>query len=279
MIKTIKALGLALVVGVASSAAIAAKSIPLSYLNVDGIHVDASGLIYAASGFSGTKVYVITPDGNTFDFADGLNGPIDITNDSQGNLYVTNFNDATVSKITPDQVVSKFADVLPGPAGIVADANDNLYVSHYGEGNGDGTKVLKITPDGDVSVFSEDGLLLAPVGTAIDEDGNLYTANFNDGRVIKISPDGGQELIAQIESEVGFAIGHLAYVRGRLFATGPAGQTVYVVRMNGKVRERNRKVDAGAFPNGIASDPLTDSVLFTYAFAAVSKIEKIHFKH
>lgn len=279
MIKTIKMAALALLVSLTSSVACAAKSIPLSYLNVDGIHVDSSGLIYAAAGFSGTKVYVITPDGNTFDFADGLSGPIDITNDSQGNLYVTNFNNATVSKISPEQVVTKFADVLPGPSGIVADAEDNIYVSHYGEGNGDGTKVLKITPEGVVSVFSEGGLLVAPVGTTIDEHGNIYTANFNDGRIVRISTDGTQKLIAQIESDVGFAIGHLTYVKDRLFATGPASQTVYVVRMNGKVRERNRKVDAGAFPNGIASDPITDSVLFTYAFAAVSKIEKIHFNH
>ena len=275
----IKMFTASLLLTTASFATATGKNIPIKYLNIDGIHAAESGLIFAASGFSGTKLYVVTADGNTFDYADGLNGPIDATTDSQGNVFVTNFNDATVSKITPDLVVTKFADVLPGPAGIVTDSQDNLYVSHYGEGDGDGTAILKITPEGVVTTYSEGNMLLAPVGIDIDEEGNLYTANFNDGSVIKILPDGKQSFITQIESEAGFAIGHLAYANGRLFASGPANQTIYVIRKNGKVRERSRKVNVGEFPNGITYDDVNNTVLFTYAFAAVSEIEKIQLKN
>ena len=256
----------------------AGKSIPINYLDIDGIHVAKDGLIYAASGYSGTKVYAITPDGNTFDFAEGFNGPIDLATDSQGNLFVTNFNDATVSKITPDQVVTKFADVRTAPAGIVIDRDDNLYVSHYGAGNGEGDSVLKITPNGDVSVYSEGNMLLAPVGIDIDDDGFIYTANFNDGKILKIGPDGTQSLISQIDASSGYAIGHLAVANGKIYATGLADQTIYVFRKNGKVRERGRKVDLGSFPNGIAHDDTNNQILFTYAFAKVAKIEKLQLK-
>ncbi|MEL7313317.1 MAG: hypothetical protein AAFN07_17515, partial [Pseudomonadota bacterium] len=164
-----------------SAAACAGKSLPLKVFNMDGIHVTPDGLIYAAEGFRGDRLFVITPDGRVFIQASGLAGPIDIANDSQGNLYVSNFNDGTISKVTTAGEVTKFADVLPGPAGIVVDSKDNVIVSQYGVGAGDGTTVTKITPDGVVSALSTGGLLLAPVATAIDGEDNVYVANFNEG--------------------------------------------------------------------------------------------------
>jgi DNA-binding beta-propeller fold protein YncE len=259
-----------------SCQAMAGRSIPLSVINMDGIHAADDGIIYAAEGFNGSRVFGITQEGITFVLAGGLAGPIDVANDSSGNLYVTNFNDATVTKISPDgSSVEKFADVLPGPAGIVVDANDNVYVSHYGEGNGDGDTVLKITPDGMVSVFAEGDFLFAPVATAIDEHGNIYVANFNQGAVIKISPEGSQELLATVDAPNGFAIGHMAYANGRLYASGAAAQTIYVIRMSGKVRERSRRVDETRFPNGLTYNEVDNSILFTYGFGRVSDIEKI----
>ncbi len=35
-----------------------------------------------------------------------------------------------------------------------------------------------------------------PEGLAVDAKGNIYTALFHTGRIIKITPDGTQELIA-----------------------------------------------------------------------------------
>ncbi|MEM1174733.1 MAG: hypothetical protein AAGA33_13970 [Pseudomonadota bacterium] len=256
----------------------AGKSLPLKVINVDGIHAADDGLIYAAEGLGGDRVYVITADGQVFVQASGLAGPIDVANDSAGNLYVSNFNDATVSRITPAGEVSKFADVLPGPAGIVVDSQDNVIVSHYGEGDGDGMTVSRISPDGEVSALSSGGFLLAPVATAIDAHDNVYVANFNEGSVIKITPEGHQEFIAQVDAPAGFAIGHMAFVDNRLFATALAGQKIIVIRMNGTIRERGKKIDEGRFPNGLTFDPVSRTVLFTYGFTPIADIERITLK-
>ncbi len=260
-----------------SSYAHADRELALAYLTLDGIHVSDSGVIYAADGFEGTKLFYITPEGVTYDYASGLDGPIDITEDSRGNLFVTNFNSAKVSKIDTDGVVTDFAKTNQGPAGITIDNNDNLYVTHYGVGDGDGNSILKITPDGQTSIFSQGGMLEAPVGIAIDEDGNIYSANFNNGVIIKHDKHGSQAFIATVEAEAGFAVGHLAYVQGRIFATGIASQKIHVIRKNGNVRIRNI-VTPGEFPNGIAFNPTTSEVMFINAFAPASAFTKIRIR-
>lgn len=254
------------------------KTLPLAFLTMDGIHADGSGMFYAADGFDGNRVYSVTPEGVTKEFANGLAGPIDVTNDLAGNLYVTNFNNATVSKVTPEGEISEFAAVLTGPSGITIDAQGNLFVSHFGAGNGEGDTILKISPDGVSSVFSEGGLLNAPVGITFDNEGNLYTANFNNGIIIKIEPDGTQHQIAQIESPDGFAIGHLTFANGRLFATALAEQAVYIVRPNGRMRVI-RRADEGNFPNGITYDAATNQVLFTNTFAPTSGFKRIRLRN
>ncbi|MEL7025070.1 MAG: hypothetical protein AAGL69_15145 [Pseudomonadota bacterium] len=258
-----------------SAAACAGKSLPLKVFNMDGIHVTPDGLIYAAEGFRGDRLFVITPDGRVFIQASGLAGPIDIANDSQGNLYVSNFNDGTVSKITTDGEVSKFADVLPGPAGIVVDSHDNVIVSHYGVGAGDGTTVSKISPQGVVSALSTGGLLLAPVATAIDDEDNVYVANFNEGSVIKIAPTGEQTFLAKLDAPDGFAIGHLDFVNNRLFGTAIVDQKIIMIRKSGKIQVRNQQLNEGRFPNGLTLDPVNNEILFTYGFGPVAEIERI----
>ncbi|MEL6870523.1 MAG: hypothetical protein AAFO81_12045 [Pseudomonadota bacterium] len=273
----LRAAAAAVVITMASTAH-AGKSLALKVFNMDGIHVADDGLIYAAEGFRGNRLFVITPDGRVFIQASGLAGPIDVASDSQGNLYVSNFNDATVSKVTPAGEVTKFADVLPGPAGIVVDSNDNVIVSQYGVGSGDGTTVTKITPAGEVSALSSGGFLIAPVATAIDGDDNVYVANFNQGGIIKITPDGEQTLLASVDAPSGFAIGHMAFANDKLYATSIAAQKIIVIRENGRISERNRPIDPDLFPNGLTYDAANNQILFTYGFGPVSEIEQIQLR-
>lgn len=153
----------------------------------------------------------------------------------------------------------------------------HLYVAHFGVGDGDGNSILKITPDGQASVFSEGGMLEAPVGLTSDEHGNIYSANFNNGKVVKLDQYGGQTFLASIEAEAGFAIGHLAYVNDRIFATGIADKKIYVIRKNGRVRARNI-VTPGEFPNGIAFNAATSEIMFINAFAPASAFSKIRIR-
>lgn len=270
-----KLLFLTLAFALLSSTASAKRKLPLSYLSFDGLHASQSGVVFAADGFDGSKIYKIELDGTTKDFADGLNGPIDIAEDSAGNLFVTNYNSAKVSKITPAGEVVDFAEVLQRPSGIVSDQEDNLYVAHYGSDAADGDTILKITPQGEVSVFSQGGFLIAPVAMAIDPDGNIYTANFNEGSIIKLTPDGQQQIITRIGSSVGYAIGHMAYANGKLYATGLANQLIYIIRpANGRVKARDI-VEPGDFPNGITLNEVSGEVLFVNTFASADSLRRI----
>lgn len=266
----------AIVFAVIATSAQAKRKLPLSYLSFDGLHAVSSGTIYAANGAEGSKVYAVTEDGHVTDFAEGLNGPIDITNDANDNIYVSNFYSATISKITPDGEVTDFATVMEGPAGMVTDSHGNIYVAHYGGAfTADGDTIMKITPEGETSVFSQGGFLLSPTGLAIDPNDNLYTANFNEGSIIKITPEGEQSIITRIGSSGGYAIGHLAYANGRLYATGLANQKIYIIRIkNGRVKERNL-VEPGDFPNGITLSEKTGEILFVNTFATAAAFTRI----
>ena len=271
MYKTLILIILTLVISTEVSAK---RKLPLAFLTFDGLHVAADGTRYAADGADGTHVYKIDDAGVVSIVATGLAGPIDITSDSLGNLYVTNFNEPVVTKIEPDGTTSEFATTNTGPSGITIDEYDNLYVNHYGSLAGGGNTILKITSSGEVTTYAEGELIDTAVGLSIDEYGNLYVANFNDGKIIKITPDREQVLIATIASDIGYAVGHLAYVEGRLFATGLASQQVYVIRANGKVKARDI-VKEGEFPNGIAYDMTRSEVIFTNTFAPSFGFDRI----
>ncbi len=261
------------------------RSLPLAFLNMDALLATEDGTVFAAEGFNGSRVFKITPGGNTTVYAEGLAGPIDMAQDAAGNLYVTNFLNASVSKITPDGTVTFFAETLPFPSGIVIDASGNLYVSQYGltdptTGLGTGDAIEKISPDGVVSTLSQGDLLVAPVGITLDEQGNIITANLHNGRVIKIEPNGQQHFIARpTPPEAVYAIGHLEFVEGRIYATGIQTQALYKINPdNGRFRTKDIS-NRVTFPNGLTYDASNQAVLVAPAFSAVANLTRFRVKN
>lgn len=258
------------------------RNIHIAYLSMDGIFASSNGNVYAAEGFQGNRIFQVSPEGSAYDYASGINGPVDIAEDNAGNLYVTNFNSGTVSRVSEAGEVSEFASVLTGAAGIVADAQNNLYVSHFGNFTqpnyfGDGDTVIKITPSGETSVFSSGGYLLAPVGIAIDDEQNIYTGNINNGVITKISPNGEQEVYAKIESAAGWVIGHLEYANGYLYATGLDDAKVYRIASNGRIKVL-AKSKATVNPNGITFDANSHTLLVSDAYGKNASLLRIKAK-
>lgn len=123
---------------------------------------------------------------------------------------------------------------------VSVDADGNLYVSNYGvwdqsKGQGTGNKILKITPDGQVSEFVTG--LLSPVGNSIDQEGNFYVNDDNDfarGNLLKIAPDGTRTTIATIK---GYPAGLLIGTDGNFYVSNYNRGVVSKVTPEGTVTE------------------------------------------
>jgi trimeric autotransporter adhesin len=156
----------------------------------------------------------------TFDWAGG------IAVDAVGNLFIVDVNNHRVRKVGPDGIISTVAGSGPsgfgrgestgdgglatdarlmGPLALTLDRSGNLYIAEHDSplGRG-GFRVRKVSPDGiittvagsDASGFSGDGgpatqaRLSVPLGVAVDTEGNLFIADWNNHRIRKVDGSG-----------------------------------------------------------------------------------------
>ncbi len=138
-------------------------------------------------------------------------------------IYETNWLSSTIQAFT---LRGSYLGVFARPAnptGLVFDDAGNLYVS---SDSAPGYSILKIAPDGTVSIFANSGLG-GPHGLVFDTAGNLYVANMLSNTVVKFTPDGVGTVFADRTDgvvqpfDVAFdAAGNLYVSNGR---GGPAG--------------------------------------------------------
>ncbi len=178
--------------------------------------VDPADNIYISEYDYGgvVKIRKITSLGVVSTFVDsGIFGMVNgFAFDAVGNVYVTDMGDMKIKKINPSGVVSIFAgDGIYGSVngfkflsgGIAVDAVGNVYVADAGN-----HKIIKINPSGVFSTFAgsgtaglTDGIGTAasfnkPYGLAFDKLQNLYVADFGNGIIRKITPEGAVSTFA-----------------------------------------------------------------------------------
>ncbi len=148
--------------------------------------MDASGYIYIAdrdnnrirrvaldgaiTTIAGTGVAGNTGDGGLAVQAE-LNGPVSVTLDASGNLYIVDAGNRRVRKITTGGVIEAVS--VPGlisPVYALADGAGNLYISDSGL-----SAIVKWTTTGVISTLVQ--RLTSPAGLALDSSGNLYFAD------------------------------------------------------------------------------------------------------
>ncbi len=173
-----------------------------------GITIDVAGNIYVADTFN-QKIKKITPDGLITSIISGNDSsgsliaarPTDLIVDVIGNVYFNSSNQNKVKKVSPTGIVTIIADDTNNNFGdlngIVQDVSGNLFVTDAGSGG----NLRKITPSGNVSVFTNDGgNFTNPKGICIDSNNNLYVAVTGSHKIKKITPSGIVSTIAGANS-------------------------------------------------------------------------------
>ncbi len=246
-------------------------------LSLDGIVVADDGTLYGADGWNGSNIYKINLDGSTEIFASGLQGPIDMDFDNDGNLYTTTWRDWGVYKFLPDGTKSKLATVSQGPSGLVLNRTTrDIFVTQFGTRFNRSRHINKVDSSGTVSLFVTDNRLQSPVGIAMDNSENLYPINISDAGLFKVTPNGELTVLATLpKSSAMNNLGHIAFANNKLYITGNSGKHyVYEVTLEGEQRVLAGTGAAGQkdglaleatfnAPNGIAASATGDTLFIT----------------
>src|SRR6478672_743715 len=178
--------------------------------------VNAQGTIYVTDQNNtirqiSTSGTVTTLAGSTtFGYMDGPGAtalfftPNSICVDTNGMIYVADYNNNKIRKITPAGVVSTLAGSTQGyadgtgtaaqfylPQGVCVDTNGNVYVA-----DGQNNKIRKITPTGTVTTLAgsdfgfSDGQgtnaqFRYPMGICVDATGTVFVSDGNNNRIRK----------------------------------------------------------------------------------------------
>ena len=118
--------------------------------------------------------------------------------DAVGNIYAANIgvaparNGREIYRIMPDGQFELWVEdqALNGASGNTFDQQGNLLQSSLRA-----NVVHRITPDGTVTAFVEDGVR-SPVGLTVSPDGVLFVANCGSNTILRVSPTGESELFS-----------------------------------------------------------------------------------
>ena len=159
----------------------------------DDMYVDADGIIYTGKGGLSNKTNLgrVTPNGDVTSVAQGMKGPISIVEAPDGLLYVTNYDDNTIKSYNraTEEVVT-VATGMDGPSGIAVDSSGVVYATNWGGApNYNGQEIHRLFPDGTFEVFKFSSQFSRLQGIAFDDEGWLYVANTQNGRVFKLNTE------------------------------------------------------------------------------------------
>jgi streptogramin lyase len=137
-----------------------------------------------------SKVSEFAPNGTLLQAFSNPNieNPTGMTFDSQGNLYVVNFDSKTVEKLTTNGIslATLSGNNLFEPGQPAFDSQGNLFVVNYNLTN---NIISKFDSAGTPVPFTTTSVTY-PSGLAIDSNDNLFVANQGDNTVSEITPAG-----------------------------------------------------------------------------------------
>ena len=179
-----------------------------------GTRKDPEGFVGIVQTIAGIGEPGSSPDGVPATQAN-LHTPGDVYVDHDDTLYIADSGNHRIRKVSPDGIITTIAGTgargfsgdggvatladLDNPEGIVVDTEGNLYISDTGN-----HRIRKVDRTGDISTVAGNGTpgftgdngsatqasLNRPIGIAIDDTGNLYMADRENGRIRKVDSAG-----------------------------------------------------------------------------------------
>ncbi|GAB4196654.1 MAG: hypothetical protein Tsb002_30190 [Wenzhouxiangellaceae bacterium] len=195
---------------------------------------------------SGTRVARVTSQGMVSTFANNM-GLANSGNDfdAQGNLIQASWNSGRLWRVSPGGAPVQLAQT-PGPVGVVVAPNGDIYVTTCSNQN----QIRRIAAGSStVQIFATHVGFSCPNGLTMDDRGDLYTVNWNDGQVFRIEINGSFGAVTPIGGVDGGA-GHLVFARDRLYIAGRTTNRIYSMTRDGEVA-----VVAGTGVNGNQDGP------------------------
>ncbi len=207
------------------------------FRTASGNYVLPNGLLLQAD-FRENKLIAIDSDGKLQEFsAEGLQGPVGITQAGDGSIYVANCLGKYVSRIRegggPAEIFAR-DDRFSCPNGILA-IGDTIYVADL-----QNSVLFKITPGGDVLEHADLGGPGNGHLTVVGSD--LYITQLRAHKIVRLSANGEQRVVAGT-GEHGFedgpeGVSTIRYPNG--IAASPDGTILYFNTYRGVMRGGNR---------------------------------------
>jgi hypothetical protein len=210
--------------------------------------------------------------------------------DRRGTLTVVDFGTNQVVQQKPDGTQTVLASGLLGPVGCALDSKQRLYVAEAGLGNIPGTRILRTNAQGAlmpwVDLAGSAAPLIALSGLAVDDRDRVYVANYVDGRIARVTPEGVVSLFADVgitPAAGAFALSYLAFADDDLYATHLSGNRLYRVNRAGVASVAAGTGATGStdgpalsatfnLPNGVAATPGERGVYITEAGSGALRV-------
>lgn len=241
------------------------------------------GQAVSATGINGQEVLRMQADGSMGVVATGFLGASGNAFGPDGSFYQSDIRNSRVVRIRPNGRVETLIDGnLLAPIGIAVSDDGMLYVNECNTNRISRISTREAGSEADVFVASD--LFNCPNGLTMGPDGHLYSVNFSDGRVNRVSlPEGDVTTLATLPGD---GNGHVTAANGRLYVTSFAGNRVYEVNLDGTFRVIAGTGEAGysdgpaaeaAFfnPNGISAS-VTGDTLFVNSSALINRVGGLH---
>lgn len=123
-----------------------------------------------------------------------LSGSDSMVIDDSGNIFLPAVTYGTIQKVTPEGDYELLVEDWHNPEGLVFGPSGDLFIADHSRVPFASGRILRLDMDSNVSTFFEG--MEWPIDLAFDDSGNLFVADIWAGQILKITPQGQEQIFA-----------------------------------------------------------------------------------